>query len=154
MLIAASVGVAFGATDHKDRTLRADMTAGENPPYAVEDFNYPRADKILEEQGIVLKRGDGHIVLATCGSQEGLLEVQARSKNKVCFRVTGNSGYLTMEIPAVYGVKGNSYETSVKMTVGDREKVYEIAKDSWTNVGEAADPADGDHMLVEISTNK
>ncbi|MGO4463813.1 hypothetical protein AB4039_42145, partial [Streptomyces sp. M-16] len=42
--------------------------ADEGPGYAIEDFGYPNADKILAERGITLKRGDGHIVLADCAS--------------------------------------------------------------------------------------
>ncbi|PJM95120.1 hypothetical protein [Streptomyces sp. CB01373] len=134
--------------------MQVDVAAGEGPAYAVEYFDYPQADKILKEKGIVLKRGDGHILLAECGSQEGLLEVWPRTMDKICFRVTGNGGYLTLEIPSVYGVRGNAYETEVKMTVGEREKSYDVAKNAWTNVGEAANPADGDHMLVEIISSK
>ncbi|MFC8564982.1 hypothetical protein ACFUIW_04310 [Streptomyces sp. NPDC057245] len=151
---AVGAGIAFGVGQEANDSLPMSSVADDAPGYAVEDFNYPQADKILEEQGILLKRGDGHIVLAECDSEAGLLEVWSRSQAKICFRVTGDSGRLTMEIPAVYGVKGNSYETDVTMTVGDQEKHYEIAKDAWTNVGEAADPEDGDHMLVEIVTSK
>ncbi|MEU6220886.1 hypothetical protein ABZ845_25780 [Streptomyces sp. NPDC047022] len=80
--------------------------AADTPGYAVEDFNYPDAAKIQQELGIVLKRGDGHIVLAACGSQDGLLEIWERNRQShICFRVTGNSGYLSLEIPAVYGIR-------------------------------------------------
>ncbi|CAL9291193.1 MULTISPECIES: hypothetical protein [unclassified Streptomyces] len=127
--------------------------ADEAPGYAVEDFNYPQADKILAEQGIKLKRGDGHIVLATCGDPS-LLEVWARSKDKICFRVTGNQGYLSLEIPAVYGIKGNDYNTDVTMSVDNTEKSFEVAKNSWTPVGESADPQGRDHMLLEIITSR
>ncbi|MEU2183483.1 hypothetical protein [Streptomyces thermolilacinus] len=127
--------------------------ADEAPGYAVEDFNYPQADKILAEQGITLKRGDGHIVLATCGDP-ALLEVWARSKEKVCFRVTGNQGYLSLEIPAVYGVRGNDYNTDVTMTVDNTEKSFEVPKNTWTPVGESADPEGRDHMLLEIITSR
>ncbi|MEW2397410.1 hypothetical protein [Streptomyces sp. NPDC046862] len=129
--------------------------AGETPAYAVEDFDYPQADKILTEQNIVLKRGDGHIVLADCASGTGLLEVWARSKDKICFKVTGNTGWLTMEIPAVYGVKGSADQSAqVDMTVGTEEKSFDVAKDSYTAVGESADEQGRDHMLVEIRTAK
>ncbi|MDT9686348.1 hypothetical protein RND61_30395 [Streptomyces sp. TRM76323] len=127
--------------------------ADEAPGYAVEDFNYPQADKILAEQGIKLKRGDGHITLATCGDPT-LLEVWARSKEKICFRVTGNQGYLSLEIPAVYGVKGNAYNADVTMTVDNEEKSFEVPKNTWTPVGESADPEGRDHMLLEIVTSK
>ncbi|WP_307783563.1 hypothetical protein [Streptomyces spinoverrucosus] len=124
------------------------------PGYAVEDFDYPQADKILAEQGITLKRGDGHIVLADCASGTGLIEVWPRDKAKVCFRVSGDSGFLTMAIPAVYGVKGNDYTTQVDMTVGSEEKVFDVVMNAWTPVGETADEYGRDHMLVEIRTTK
>ncbi|WP_228974868.1 hypothetical protein [Streptomyces sp. DH12] len=127
--------------------------ADEAPGYAVEDFNYPQADKILAEQGIKLKRGDGHITLATCGDP-ALLEVWARSKEKVCFRVTGTKGYLSLELPAVYGIKGNDYNTDVTMTVDNEEKNFDVNKNTWTPVGESADPQGRDHMLLEIITSK
>ncbi|MFF1379184.1 hypothetical protein [Streptomyces sp. NPDC058308] len=128
--------------------------AGEAPGYAIEDFNYPRADKILEEKKITLKRGDGHVVLAECASATDLIEVWTRKNDKVCFRTTGNSGYLTMEIPSVFAVKGNDYAAQVDMTAGADEKTFDIGKNAWTAVGESADEQGREHMLVEIRTNK
>ncbi|WP_308439628.1 hypothetical protein [Streptomyces spinoverrucosus] len=127
--------------------------ADEAPGYAVEDFAYPQADKIQQERGIILKRGDGHIVLAECGPA-GLLEVWARSQDKICFRVTGNQGYLSLEIPSVYAIKGNDYQTEVNMTVDSEEKTFEVDENAWTPVGESADPEGREHMLVEIVTSK
>ncbi|MEU2429902.1 hypothetical protein ABZ611_10335 [Streptomyces sp. NPDC007861] len=128
--------------------------ADEAPGFAVEDFNYPGADKILAEQNIVLKRGDGHIVLVDCASGTGFLEVWARDKAKVCFKVTGNSGWLTMEIPSVHLIKGNDYTTQVDMTVDNETKTFDITKNAWTSVGESADPEGREHMLVEIRSTK
>ncbi|WP_432137907.1 MULTISPECIES: hypothetical protein [unclassified Streptomyces] len=127
--------------------------ADEAPGYAVEDFNYPGADQILAEKGITLKRGDGHITLADCVTGTGQLEVWARSKDKVCFDVTGTSGWLTLEIPSVYGVRGNDYATQVDMTTGTEEKSFDVAKNSWTPVGESADEQGREFMLVEIRTS-
>ncbi|MER5403071.1 hypothetical protein [Streptomyces sp. NPDC002599] len=128
--------------------------AGEGPGYAIEDFNYPQADKILAERNIVLKRGDGHITLADCASGTGLLQVWAREKDMVCFKVVGNSGWLTLEMPSVYGIRGNDYTTDVDMTVGDEETSFAVGKNQWTAVGESADPEGREHMLVEIRSSK
>ncbi|MGX1368558.1 hypothetical protein RKD19_003917 [Streptomyces canus] len=128
--------------------------AGEAPGYAVENFDYPQADKILAERNILLKRGDGHITLATCASGTGQLEVQARDKSKVCFDVKGNSGWLTLEIPSVYLIRGNDYTTEADMTVGTEEKSYEIAKNTWTPVGESADEQAREWTLLELRTAK
>ncbi|MFF1378794.1 hypothetical protein [Streptomyces sp. NPDC058308] len=151
---AAAAAIAWSVSGPAGSTNAATSVAEATPGYAVEDFNYPQADKIQQEKGILLKRGDGHIMLAECGSQEGLLEIWARSKDKVCFRVIGNSGHLSLEIPAVFGIKGNSYDTDVTMTVGGREKNLDITKNTFTPVGETADPDGREHMLVEIRTSK
>jgi hypothetical protein len=132
----------------------ADLTpaAATAPGYAVEDFAYPQAERIYAERGILLKRGDGHIVLADCGSQSGLLEVWSRqSAEKYCFRVTGDHGYLSLELPSVYGIKGNDYTTEVNMTVDEEEKTFQVEKNSWTPVGESTDPNAREYALVEIT---
>jgi hypothetical protein len=126
--------------------------ADEAPGYAVEDFNYPGADKILADQGITLKRGDGHIVLAACGSEEGLIHVWARGMAEICFRATGTSGYLSMEIPSVYGVEGGDEPAQVDLTVDDQTQTYGVDPGLWTPVGESADPEGREWMLVEIRT--
>ncbi|WP_175408052.1 hypothetical protein [Streptomyces sp. TRM64462] len=144
--LALTTGVTTGGTAAPSVTPVAD----EAPGYAVEDFNYPGADKILAEKGFLLKRGDGHITLATCG-EAGLIEVYSRkSSAPVCFRVTGNQGFLTLEMQAVYGIKGNDYDTDVTMTTGTEEKTFDVPKNSFTPVGEATDPQGRDHTLVEI----
>ncbi|MFJ8712616.1 hypothetical protein ACIRD9_05340 [Streptomyces violaceus] len=126
----------------------------EAPNYAVEDFNHPQADEILEQRNVILKRGDGHITLADCASGPGLLEVSAREKERLCFRVVGDSGWLTMEIPAVYAIRGNDYTTEVDMTVGTEKKSFDIDKNAWTSVGEGNDEQGRRHVLVEIRTSK
>ncbi|KUF19418.1 hypothetical protein AT728_30535 [Streptomyces silvensis] len=125
-------------------------------PPAVEDFTYPGADKIRQDLGIVLKRGDGNITLAACGSAPGLLEVWARGgkQEKFCFRVTGSKGYLSLEIPSVYGIKGNAYTTDVDMTVEGTEKSFTVPANSYTPVGESTDPGGREHTLVELTARK
>ncbi|WP_415947924.1 hypothetical protein [Streptomyces sp. KLOTTS4A1] len=119
------------------------------PGYAVEDYNYPDADKILAEQDIVLKRGDGHIVLADCAAGTDLLKFLARGHADVCFEVTADEGWLTLELPAVHGVRtDDSANTHLEMTAeGDRVE-YDIPASTWKGVGESVDGRE--HLLVEI----
>ncbi len=164
LIRAAAAAVAAGAlawlvAAQADTSAGRDGTAvravaDEAPGYAVEDFAYPQADKILEEQGILLKRGDGHIVLAACQAGTGQLEVYSRETASVCFEVSGSDGWLTMEIPSVYGVKTNEYATEVDMTVADEEKSWDIPANSWKGVGESDDGQGRPHVLVEIRTSK
>ncbi|MFE4590118.1 protein kinase family protein [Streptomyces laurentii] len=149
--LAMASGVTGGATA-SGSGMKA--VADEGPGHAIEDFGYPNADKILAERNITLKRSDGHILLADCASATDLLEVWSRKKDKICFRVTGTSGYLTLEIPSVFAIKGNGYSAQVDMTVGTEEKTFEIDKNSWTPVGESADEQGREFMLMEIRTTK
>ncbi|MEU1075936.1 MULTISPECIES: hypothetical protein [unclassified Streptomyces] len=128
--------------------------AEDGPGYAIEDFAYPNADKILAEQKIKLKRGDGHILLAPCTGAPELMEVFSHQNEKVCFKVTGDKGYLSLEIPAVFGVKGNSYAAQVEMTTGTEQKTFPVDRNTWTAVGETADEKGRDFMLLEIRTSK
>lgn len=141
-------------TTHAEGPDDVTPVANEAPGYAVEDFAYPQADKILAERNIVLKRGDGHITLADCAGESGLLEVWARDKDRICFKAVGDSGRLTMEIPAVYAIRGNNYATEVDMTVGTEKKSFDVEKNTWTPVGESADEQGRRHLLVEIRTSK
>ncbi|MFE7458001.1 hypothetical protein [Streptomyces sp. NPDC057554] len=128
--------------------------AAEAPPYAVEDFNYPQADKIRDERGIVLKRGDGHITLASCASGSDLLVVHSRTHGEVCFRVTGKSGYLSLEIPAVYGIRSTpSHKTDVKLVAEGSEQNISLPKNEWKGVGQISDPEGRDHALIQLSTS-
>ncbi|WP_232107906.1 MULTISPECIES: hypothetical protein [Streptomyces] len=126
-------------------------TADDVPPVAVEDFAYPDADQIYADTGIRLISGDGHILLADCGPT-GLIEVFARNMDmsKFCFSVKGTSGRIAMEVPQVFGIKGNDYQIVADMTVDGTETSYEITRNQWTPVGETADPEARDHTLVEL----
>ncbi|WP_328393326.1 hypothetical protein OHS70_02975 [Streptomyces sp. NBC_00390] len=152
LAITGANGAAAGGTATDATAMKA--VAEDGPGYAIEDFGYPNADKILAEQKITLKRGDGHILLADCASATDLLEVWSRSNEKICFRVTGTTGYLTLEIPSVFVIKGNDYSAQVDMTVGAERKTWDVNKNSWTSVGESADEQGREFMLMEIRTSK
>lgn len=76
-----------------------------------------------------------------------------RAPSKFCFRTTGASGYLSLELPAVYGVQTNGYATELSTTVNGEDNQYDVAANSWAAVGEAADPEGREHVLVEIVTS-
>ncbi|MEU6311536.1 hypothetical protein [Streptomyces sp. NPDC047014] len=140
--------------DGGTESLAAQPIADEGPGYAVEDFSYPNADRILAEKKIKLKSGNGHILLAECNGAPELMEIFPLKNEKVCFRVTGDKGYLSLEIPSVFGVKGNSYEAQVAMSTGSEHKTFNVDKNAWTAVGETADEQGRDFMLLEIRTSK
>ncbi|WP_309144296.1 hypothetical protein [Streptomyces sp. BR123] len=148
----AATGGVIGGSGAED--LAAKAIAHEGPGYAVGDFAYPNADKILAEGKIKLKSGNGHTLLAECTGAPELMEIFSHENAKACFRVTGDKGYLSLEIPAVFGVKGNNYAAQVAMSVGTEEKTFTVDKNARPAVGETADEQGRDFTLLEIRTSK
>lgn len=125
-------------------------------PFAVEDFNYPGADQILEEWGVELMRGDGHVVLVECSSGTNLLRISARGLPRgleVCFRTTGSEGFLTLEVPRVFGVITNdSSNTHLELISDEGSAEYDIPADQARAIGESA--GGGDSTLLEIRVTR
>ncbi|MEU2432951.1 hypothetical protein ABZ611_26270 [Streptomyces sp. NPDC007861] len=151
-ILAAGVAVASGPAS-APKALEQ-VAVGDEMPSTVEDFAYPGAEGILKEKNLKLKRGDGHIVLADCGSDPNLMKFLGRDRDEFCFKVTGDKGYLTLEVPAVTGVQTKDHSAHINMTVGDERKSYDVGKNDWQGIGEPNDPAGRDHTLVEIRTSK
>jgi hypothetical protein len=128
--------------------------ADELPPFAVEDFEYPGADRVLEEQGFLLKRGDGHIVLADC-TGDNLLKIGARglSSPYVCFRVTGDEGYLTLELHSAYSVSTNDYATTeITTTEAGVTTEYEFGPNElFRGIGEGGGGAEATLLEIRVS---
>ncbi|MFF4368298.1 hypothetical protein [Streptomyces sp. NPDC001594] len=152
---AACIGLAVTATHASEPAARnTAAVSADLPPYAVESFAYPDAARIQTELGITLKRGDGHIVLADCASATGLMEVYSRTRGKICFRATGKSGHLSLEIPTVYGMKGDAgHQADVTLTAEGSKQNVTMAPNEWKAVGSGADPERRDHVLVEITVS-
>lgn len=137
-------------------------SAEDTPPSIVEDFGYPGAVQVEADLGIKLIKGDGHILLADCGANPtnppaDLILVQSNdislpSGGNFCFRANGASGYLTMEIPKVYFVRGDDTHTvAAKVEVKDDPTVVEteqVDPGEWQPLG--AGQARGDATLLEL----
>ncbi|RSN11111.1 hypothetical protein DMC63_30135 [Streptomyces sp. WAC 05977] len=159
--LAGLAGVAIGVVPAgADVTPQADAL----PPLAIEDFSYPQAAQIQAERGFLLKRGDGHIVLlATCPADSAdpdLLRIAERGQpapGYVCFRVSGKTGHLTVEMPSVYGVDTGNFTSEVVLTPDDgaTKKTYKVPPNSYAGVGET-DPGGtgGEYMLLEIKVSR
>ncbi|MFE6872768.1 hypothetical protein ACFVFS_40275 [Kitasatospora sp. NPDC057692] len=137
------------------------LTDDDTPPPAVEDFVYPNADQIFADRGIRLKSGDGHIVLDTCAP--GMLEVDARNLAEIdkvgggrfCFKTTGTTGRLTLELPSTYAVSTNAeYSVHLVMVTGTETKIHDLKPGSWNKVGELTDPQQRPFTLLELTTSK
>jgi hypothetical protein len=124
----------------------------------VEDFRYPSAAQILATQNVNLLSGDGHILLADCATPPqgdiGLLKVFTTDETigadgigRVCFRVTASSGWLSLQVPGVYEIRGDGqrtgtgHEVTAELVADDGEELtVEVDPDGSTQVGQGADP--------------
>ncbi|MFC7307830.1 hypothetical protein ACFQVC_26845 [Streptomyces monticola] len=119
------------------------------PPVAVEDFNYPGAAKILAEQGISLKRGDGRITLAACDDAADQIKVMSRvGAGEFCFNATAATGHLTLELADVFSIQTESHPVRAELTADGQSQIVEVPKDSMKGVGEGTGGAAT--VLLEI----
>ncbi|MFI5496095.1 hypothetical protein [Actinoplanes sp. NPDC051859] len=115
----------------------------------VEDFSYPGAAEVEAERKIKLIKGDGHIMLADCGADPNLPPVDlilvqtskpgSPAETNHCFKATGTSGFLSMEVGDVYFIRGEGARTiGAKVKVQDATPVEETEKvepGEWQPVG-------------------
>jgi hypothetical protein len=128
--------------------------AADSQPSIEENYDYPAAEKIFQERGIRLHKGDGHILLVDCNSGTGFAEAWSRSKGQLCFQITKTGGYLTMDLPEVYVIKGASNHTiQVTVTVNGKVETIKVQSDRWTPVGEGADEKSSPATLREFRTS-
>ncbi|MEV0374200.1 hypothetical protein AB0I10_31090 [Streptomyces sp. NPDC050636] len=131
-----------------------------SPPYAVETFDYPNAAKILKEQGILLRKGDGHIVLADCRNPDSKdIQVLTSVKHpgqtmqgRYCFKVTGTGkiGYLTLELPQVYNIMTGDVAVQADLTSAGETQSVDVPKNAIKGVGPGANPPAGPTVLVAL----
>ncbi|MEW1867289.1 hypothetical protein AB0420_03675 [Streptomyces caelestis] len=127
----------------------------EGMPYAVEDFNYPGADRIQATEGIKLKRGDGHILLAECDPQADQIRVLtvadagAGRRGTYCFEATSTSGYLTLELPRVFALEAGENPISADLTAGGQTRTVDVPEGGFEPVGEGT-VGGAQSVLVEI----
>lgn len=128
---------------------------GDVPPAAVEDYAYPNASEILADKGILLKRGDGHIMLADCDSSANQIRVltvadPSASRDEVyCFRVNAGTGHLTLELPRVFALETADHPISADLTANGVKTTVNVPEDGFKPVGEGT-TGGVQSILVEI----
>ncbi|MFJ4910754.1 FG-GAP-like repeat-containing protein [Streptomyces sp. NPDC093249] len=125
--------------------------AAADLPTAVEDLSYPDASRILADQKITLKRGDGRIVFIDCAAGTPDIEVRSRTgQNGYCFDVIGNQGgWITLELPDAFGIWTEAYPVKAKITTNGQQTVVNAPANDYTTYGEAGDSGTSS-VLVEL----
>jgi hypothetical protein len=125
ILVSAAVAgaVVAGGTFAYAATAQADDT---QPSSLVEDYSYPGAAAVQAAHQIKLISGDGHIMLATCDpAATDLITVESYNninEPQYCFKVTGTTGYLSLEIPKVFFIWTGDDKVTATVTVSGVEQ--------------------------------
>ncbi|MFD9535305.1 FG-GAP-like repeat-containing protein [Streptomyces sp. NPDC060010] len=125
--------------------------AGETDtrPYAVEDFNYPNAPKIQQEQGIVLRRGNGGLVMVDCAQPWDIqVETRVDGGRNFCFDALRPDGYITMEIFDTFGIWTEDVAVRAKLTANGQTTTVDIPKDAVKPIGETDLPSGGKRSVL------
>ncbi|MFH8349592.1 hypothetical protein [Streptomyces sp. NPDC018045] len=128
--------------------------------YIVETFDYSNVAKILKEQGIALRKADGHILLANCLDPNGQ-DIQVSTsisypgqpvRGRYCFKVTGTgkTGYLTLEIPKVYNIMTGDVAIQASLTADKKAESVNVGKNAIHGFGAGATPPGTPPVLVEL----
>ncbi|MFJ3788913.1 hypothetical protein [Kitasatospora sp. NPDC090091] len=134
---ALAAATALGAS-----TLAAADTAPDDntaAPPAVEDFAYPGT---APNPVLKLVRGDGHINLVDCdgSTQIRVWSAAIPTPNNgpaVCFRVTGATGYLALELPGTFHITSLEHPVQASVTSDGITQSVDVPKDGSANVGVA-----------------
>jgi len=127
----------------------ANAPADDPSTSLVEDYSYPGAAQVEATRGIKLIKGDGHIMLADCGSDPNLPPVNlilvqtsrlgSPDETNHCFKATGAKGFLTMEVDDVYFIRGEQDRTvAAKVEVQEATPVTETERvdpGEWQPIG-------------------
>ncbi|WP_149185051.1 hypothetical protein [Streptomyces sp. TRM49041] len=107
------------------------------PPLALEDLSYPGAALIQQQKKILLKKGDGNIVMVPCeGTTDILIKNRVSPTVEFCFDVRVKPGYLTLELPDSFGIMTDAYPVTATISANGEQKVINAAVNDYVPFGE------------------
>ncbi|MFI6763664.1 hypothetical protein ACIBF5_31520 [Micromonospora sp. NPDC050417] len=131
-------------------------------PSLVEDFTHPGADQILAQHGLKVFKGDGHIVFVgsrgfETDQQCARDEIQVEKTLDVepygvwyCFKSTGPSGYLALEVPGTFGIRGGDRPITAKANLPEGERTYSVPAYTPVAIRPGTGPETPQAVLVEL----
>jgi hypothetical protein len=144
-------GVAGSAT--AGSTSKASVAADE-PTSIVETYDYPDAAKILAERDILLKRGDGHLVLTDCVAGGDFIQVRSRGRDPFCFKASAAGAWVTLELSDAFLVFSDSTHTTVAdFTVNGVSDSATVAPGGAEGIGEGGSPNGDSAVLLKLTAS-
>jgi hypothetical protein len=135
--------------------------AADAPSSAVEDYAHPFAAQILAEHGLKVFRGDGHIEFVTSHLYDeqqcaaGQLQVEKALEAEpygvfYCFRTKGTEGFLTLEVPATFGIRGGNAPIVATANLPTGEQTYPVQPNEYVAVAPGTGSEPPPAILVEL----
>lgn len=147
--LAAIVGISLGSAAGS-----AELLAGA-PSCVVADHAQSDAANIEAVQGVELGRSAGRAVPAACDASAGRITVLTVEDSSVhrdgahCFRVTGKTGFLTLELSRVFTLEAAGHSFGADLTANGTTRTVAVDKDGFEPVGEGT-VGGARPVLVEI----
>jgi hypothetical protein len=134
-LIGLGVVTGVGLLAIPASTALGQARADEQPPLE-EDFSYPGAKNIPD---IELIKGDGHITMVECTNDPALITVESIGRTVYCFRVDGDTGWLSLRLDRVFLVGSGDQEVAATITANGTEETVVVPEGQVRPTG-ATDP--------------
>jgi hypothetical protein len=149
---AALFGAAGSAT--ADSTSKASVAAADDATSIVETYDYPDAANILAERDILLKKGDGHLVLTDCVTGGDFIQVRSRNRDPFCFKASAAGAWVTLELSDAFLVFSDSKHTTVAdYTVNGVSDSTTVAPGGAEGIGEGGSTNGDSAVLLKLTAS-
>lgn len=133
----AVLTVGAGLTGAGAVAAQRETAAAAESSSIVEDFSYPGAEQIAAQRDILLKKGDGRLLLTDCVVGADLIQVRSRNRDPFCFKVAAPGAWVTMELPDAFLVfSDNEHTTVADYTVDGVADSATVAPGGAAGIGE------------------
>ncbi|RKN58114.1 hypothetical protein D7193_05835 [Micromonospora costi] len=162
MKVWAGLGAAAVLTGAVVFVANTGSFAADTPPTIEEDFSHPGAERILADHGLKVFKGDGHIWFDTSrsydtGEQCPVGQIQVEKALDVapygvwyCFKTKGTEGYLTLEVPGTFGIRGGSEPLEATANLPEGPKTYQIEPNKPVAISPGTGTEPPKAILVEL----
>ncbi len=110
--------------------------AADEPQSLVEDYAYPGRENIT---GIELIKGDGRIMMVDCTGDPELITVESIGRTVYCFRVNGDTGWLSLRLDRVFLVGAGDQNVEATITANGTDQTVVVPEGEVRPTG-ATDP--------------
>ena len=157
LVLAAGAATLFGGAAvaaNADANPSTGTVASDSSSSLVETFDYPDSANVATQRGILLKKGDGHLVLTDCVTGGDFIQVRSRNRDPFCFKATAPTAWVTLELSDAFLVFSDSKHTTVAdYTVNGVSDSATVAPGAAQGIGEGGNPNGSSAVLLKLTAS-